>query len=420
MYVELNNSAALLAAYQHCTGEVIFSLAVCLNSNLNSLDLRVKLEEGMCPPQGFSTGVGLDKKASSTRESSLNQISLIKSPSKSKSKSPPLKVTTNPSNSGIKPPKENALPSHLVKVSLHGKTCFDQSFSLTSIPASIHDLGKDVVRRKNAACLASVNALHEASAAENIIRCLSVFAELCDSTRQDSPGLTVKKFLDLSHSMQQAASVVDALFKVRSSKAIAIASQLPSSDVHKLFNDKHANASSWVHAALETDLSTFSHFSKQEKKGKPHNGENYHCVVLETRDPAEVEPKNHSPQNKKNLKGTPSPKRWLGISAIKKVKEERGDWSKGKGLNEVSSLAKRLLFVSRKWFLKYLEDSLNDGFGSNLGKGNEISSLLGQLKRVNHWLEKANGDGSKVDERVDNLKKKLYNFLLEHVDSTVY
>ena len=49
----------------------------------------------------------------------------------------------------------------------------------------------------------------------------------------------------------------------------------------------------------------------------------------------------------------------------------------------------------------------------------EIASLLRQLKRVNKWLDDSVVDGVGTDERIEGLRKKLYGFLLEHVDSAV-
>lgn len=48
-----------------------------------------------------------------------------------------------------------------------------------------------------------------------------------------------------------------------------------------------------------------------------------------------------------------------------------------------------------------------------------LHCLFKQLKRVNKWLDDPVGGGIEADARIDAMKKKLYKFLLEHVDSTV-
>ena len=61
---------------------------------------------------------------------------------------------------------------------------------------------------------------------------------------------------------------------------------------------------------------------------------------------------------------------------------------------------------------------LSNEFGLKNEGNTEIASLLGQLKQVNHWLDNLAG-GDKVDHRVEKLRKNLYRFLLEHVNSAV-
>lgn len=45
--------------------------------------------------------------------------------------------------------------------------------------------------------------------------------------------------------------------------------------------------------------------------------------------------------------------------------------------------------------------------------------LFKQLKRVNKWLDDLVGGRIEADARIDEMRKKLYKFVLEHVDSTV-
>lgn len=38
---------------------------------------------------------------------------------------------------------------------------------------------------------------------------------------------------------------------------------------------------------------------------------------------------------------------------------------------------------------------------------------------MNKWLDDLVGGGIEADARIDDMRKKLYKFVLEHVDSTV-
>ncbi|KAI3924313.1 hypothetical protein MKW98_032514 [Papaver atlanticum] len=376
--------------------------------------------------------VQFDKKASPRKDSllmDLNLTNLSNSPMKSRSNCSTPRMITKPIGRDIvKSPREGTIPCHLVKVPLSLTNLSSETKSWDSLPSTILGVSKDTLRHRNVAFSAAVDSLHEASASDSVLRCMSLFAGLCESAQQDSPGLLVERFLDLHESMLRAANVVDALIKTRYSVAKTVtsgSSQLPSSELSKIYSDTNADATKWVQAAIETDLSKFSLFTKHDKRDR--NGNLSHYVILETAPQlAAMEVKVSSPNNRispskpngfidSSPKVVPVPKRG---SSAKKSNDEKVDWTKGKGLKEVSSLVKRLVSVSEGWFLKYLEDSFNDGFGLRQTEGaNEVSALLGQLKRVNQWLEDVTGDGFETDERVERLRKKLYTFLLEHVGS---
>ena len=62
----------------------------------------------------------------------------------------------------------------------------------------------------------------------------------------------------------------------------------------------------------------------------------------------------------------------------------------------------------RAWFLGHVERLL-DG---------DVAGTLGQLKRVNDWLDAAVGLGPESDA-VERVRKKIYGYLLDHVESAV-
>jgi hypothetical protein len=259
---------------------------------------------------------------------------------------------------------------------------------------------------------------------------ISTFAELCNTSQKVPAGTVVERFLDLHLSMQRAGKVVNSLLNIMLSEAksngyCSLQRSLP--DGCKSLTNK--NAASWVQAAVGTNLSKFNLFRMQEKS-ELQNGEKCHYVIIE-KNPKELNSENSSPQDKQshrnhgssltdsNAKRMPSPSHRY-LSSTKKTNTVRDEWSKGSRLKEAASLAEKLLLVSREWFLKYLEDSLNVGFELSTEKErSEIPYLLRQLKRVNQWLDDLVGGGVQVDERIDDLRKKLYGFLLEHVDSTI-
>eukprot|EP00249_Psilotum_nudum_P007501 c20609_g1_i1 orf=351-2930(-) len=110
-----------------------------------------------------------------------------------------------------------------------------------------------------------------------------------------------------------------------------------------------------------------------------------------------------------------------------------GDWVKGSGLQEAADLAKQLQSEAQTWFLRYMEEALDCGFRFNCisdsgnkstpqKESNQIALVLSQIKRVNDWVEdleskKEDTLDSRVLDVLDRLKRKIYEFLLQHVET---
>ncbi|CAL0326321.1 unnamed protein product [Lupinus luteus] len=385
----------------------------------------------------------IDKRVSHKIDSPVKYPTSSISPLKSKNENLcPKSTTTPPRKSTTKsPPNAGTVPSQLVK---------------------------QVVTRRNVAFSAAVRSLEEASAADTVIQCMCVFSELCQSCGTLSAGLVVKQFLELHHSLQRARTVFDSLLAPPLEAKPNRNLQYLVEDVCKVPSKK--NAISWVQAAMGTNLSKFNLFRTKEKS-EVLNGEKCYYAVIDNSD-EEMNSENSSAENKQNraaqanllpnatAKRLPSSKRNLVVAKNKHTTDKRDqskesglkeadkrdqskesglkeadkrdqskesglkeadkrDQSNKSGLKEAASLSEKLLVASREWFLKYLEESLCNGFGLKSEDGStEITCLLGQLKKVNHWLDNLEGE-DKVDYRVEKLRKSLYRFLLEHVNSAV-
>lgn len=256
-----------------------------------------------------------------------------------------------------------------------------------------------------------------------------MFAELCDLSQRDSAGPLVEQFLSLDERMKKAAVVINALVSSRASDAKeSNYSGLQCSPPKISHNSANKNASLWVQAAVGTGLSKFSLFTKEGEKCTT-NGDKHHYVRIENI--AMKNEENHSPKIKKTplnhgsrradseVKGLQSRSR-RSSSSTKGTSVGMEAWSQDSGLKDVALLADKLLSSSRIWFLNYLEGSLNNGFGLRTkGDSSDIAGLLGQLRRVNQWLDDAFKEGCGDDERMERLKKKLYTFLLDHVNSAL-
>lgn len=216
--------------------------------------------------------------------------------------------------------------------------------------------------------------------------------------------------------MQEVAEKINSLIYSCSTEAKSSTQrslQTPTDLYNSTLSSK--NAACWVHAAVETDLAKFSLYRKPEKCNIV-NDNNYH-VVLENNSPMNKPNPGNCYSSSSDIRGkqAPSIRKQLHPS-IKTMNNERRERRKGSKLDDAANVAEKLLLVSRQWFLKYLEESFNSGFGLNIKRSSDIACLLRQLKRVNQWLDDLINAGVEADDRIEHLRKKLYSLLLEHVD----
>ncbi|RDX69542.1 hypothetical protein CR513_51335, partial [Mucuna pruriens] len=282
-----------------------------------------------------------------------------------------------------------------------------------------------VVAHRNVAVLVAVRSLEEASATDIVIQCI-MYAELCQSSQTHSAGSLVKQFLELHLSLQRVTMVFNSLLAPLPETKPSSQSALQCLTIDACKVPTRKNAISWVQAAIGTNLSKFNLLETQVKS-EVLNSEKCHYVVIE-KSSEDFNMENLPAQNKQNrviqanhlpnstAKRLPSSKQ--NLLAAKNKDADKQDRSKEIELKEAASLAEKLLEASSEWFLKYLEESLSNEFGLKNDGNTEIASLLRQLKQVNLWLDNLVG-GDIVDHRVEKLRKNLYRFLLEHVNSAV-
>uniref|UniRef100_A0A7I4A9H9 Uncharacterized protein n=1 Tax=Physcomitrium patens TaxID=3218 RepID=A0A7I4A9H9_PHYPA len=374
-----------------------------------------------------------------------------------------------------------------------------------SLPGNLAQFGAEALQSREAAALAAVEALQEASAAESVLRSLSMFAELCSVARADHPQPSVEQFLSLSQSLKSAMAVSDALSVSRSSSSETAS---PPEDANEASNDKaqilmekSRSAASWVNAALTSDLASFSVQSRQSGSGSLRNAlkrsSSAQLQVMLDKGPSTV-PRGRSsspslssrtPSSPKTraalatltnerktaaelrsqspVPGLTSSRRSNTISRIALGKSSKASskvtpeaqpaeqtnpptatplaaptpatpppvWVRGKGVAETAALAKQVESEAQGWFLNFMEDALDVGFhvatsGSDdredmygakvmsQQENSHIATMLSQLKRVNDWLDQV-GDGldTKLIDTKARLKRKIYDFLLQHVES---
>ncbi|XP_023735330.1 uncharacterized protein LOC111883220 [Lactuca sativa] len=282
------------------------------------------------------------------------------------------------------------LSGNMMKVSLSNKRLTNESDSWSSLPLDISKLGKEVLKHRDAAQIAAMEAMQEASAAESILQCIRTYSELCSSAKEDNPQPTIDQFLSMNATLNNIHQITKSLTKIINPKS-SNPEENPSEEIIKLTSDLEKKANLWVHSALITNLSSFTVYTKQ-----PPCSSHQPTVVPDgsTKTPPPKPRRTVVDQNSR----APPPK-----------------WEKGSGLYETINLAEMLKMESGDWFLGFVERFL-DADVDMVSDNGWIAGMLTQLKSVSEWLDKI--EMSKDEgERIDRIRKKIYDHLLTHVES---
>lgn len=332
----------------------------------------------------------------------------------------------------------NGLPGNFVRVSLNSRRLIDGNVAWGSLPSSLAKLGKEVMKHRDGAQIAAIEAMQEASAAESLLRCLSLYTELTTSAKEDNPQPTVEQFLMLHANLNNARTIADSLAKtITMGSSSPTSEETPPEEALKTTAEKRKLAASWVQAALGTDLSSFSVYTKEpisslgpnpSQTQKGVSGNRQPVVLLGSSGKNDAATKTPA-KTRAKLAGPATPRRGgdAASNGPKLPALPLLEWERGNGLDETVDLAEVLKVESRDWFLGFVERFLDaDVDTSVLSDNGQIAGMLSQLKSVNDWLDEIGS--TKTDEGeaqtpgvsgevVDRLRKKIYEYLLTHVES---
>ncbi|KAM3190087.1 hypothetical protein ACQJBY_068357 [Aegilops geniculata] len=340
--------------------------------------------------------------------------------------------------------------TNLVKIAANNKKLTDANTSWTALPPSLAKLGKELLKYRDAAQMAAVEAMQEASAAESLLRCLSSYAEVSSTAEEQNPQLAVEQFLALHSAMSRATVVADSLAKAAAATSTATspdqstAGEAASIDEESLAvaAERRRRAASWVGAGLATDLSAFSLYNLRPA---PANTSSPLAVVLVDESVKPAATLKASPPAKSRL----SPAKGKGrpvhvVAAAAATAAPPPEWERGGGAEERGELARRLGEEARRWFLEFVERFLDaDVAAAAPWDRDRAARMLPQLKRVNDWLSEigkpppveppppphgaggeeavapapATASNGVPEQTIERLRKKIYEYLLTNVDS---
>ncbi|KAK2367161.1 putative GPI-anchored adhesin protein [Trifolium repens] len=278
-----------------------------------------------------------------------------------------IKPSKSTSNKWSSTKQENLNSNFLSNI--QDKSNCTETISWTTLPAKLLRPGKGILRRKQLASQVVLEAQKEASEAAKIVKCLSMFANICSSASSENPHVTLDKFFALQQLMDQRNDTTQ--LKAKSLQSHNIESP----------TEKHKHGK-------KTGL---AHRKNTSKSQKP-------LPELSVTEKQE----------------------WAKENGIKQINE----------LKEVFLNETRSWFI--KYLEKTLDAGFSRVFqekgkeskviaGQETAHANHIAVTLSHLKHANEWLEtlrnSLNSENEGLVETIDRLKQKIYSSLLVHIDS---
>uniref|UniRef100_A0A2P2JVA9 DUF6857 domain-containing protein n=1 Tax=Rhizophora mucronata TaxID=61149 RepID=A0A2P2JVA9_RHIMU len=307
---------------------------------------------------------------------------------------------------------EDSADPKVTSSSASDKSLTDAKKAWKSLPSNLVKLGQEVLKQRDIALLSAAEALQEASAAERLLKCLSLFSEL-QSGKGDDQHLSVDKFFGLQDSLAQTRLVVQSLTSASPLRTTHNDPSPPSSvkDALKLALERKQNATLWIKTALALDLNLASDDIKTVTAATETTGE----------------AKN---SNKKGHSGKPKGEarvrrqRSNGVSDVGLAADldSQAHWVKGSALSTSMELANSLQEDCRVWFLTYVEDYL-DWVGGQMAckeSDGQVAEMMYQIKRVSDWLDMRCKETSSLNDSdvqaYCKVRNKIYEILLKHAE----
>ncbi|KZV58789.1 hypothetical protein F511_18626 [Dorcoceras hygrometricum] len=236
----------------------------------------------------------------------------------------------------------------------------------SDLPAVLLKPGKGMLKRGNLASLVAAEARKEATTAANLVKCLSMFADLYKCASPENPHLSLPKFFVLDQLIEKSDVTI------------------PTTD-------------NW---------GTFQINSTMQEKDNPR--------------------KKAGSLHRRSINKTSKPS--LELTDADKLEWSKGYGSKEiMEFKRILSNEAKSWFLD--FLQNALEIGFQGGRREKKGRENStlieqndhIALVLSQLKQTNEWLDKLRSDLSSEQnellETVDRLKQKVYDCLLVHVDS---
>ncbi|KAL0922570.1 hypothetical protein M5K25_006561 [Dendrobium thyrsiflorum] len=300
---------------------------------------------------------------------------------------------------------ENA--NHMApKCAFYDRKWTDGSIPLDNLSQNLERLGKEALERRNTASIAAAEALEEALATESIIRSLSMFSELCLTSKKGNLLRTINTFLSIYDDVMKETSIVASL----------VASRTCNLPVDSLSINRAKPASLWVEAALKTDLGVLNLINCTTDSHTKHKDSEKIAI------PCGDYPKSNISKRISLEKHAKSQ------TKVSVTCSASNFWTRGQDVGQTLKLAEALKNEMQIWFLKFVEAAISVGFFifGEYKKGNEegffndnsrVAAVVFHLKRVSDWIDMvlSKPEDELLVEKIEHVRQKICNFVMTNM-----
>ncbi|XP_057871901.2 uncharacterized protein LOC131078255 [Cryptomeria japonica] len=268
-----------------------------------------------------------------------------------------------------------------------------------SLPGKLSTIGKEAVSKRDAARVAALKALQEASATETMVHILQKLAELCSSADPEIPGTFVEQFMDLHSQISQALANMESMTKTLTPDAEC-----------SVLNEIECNST--PHGSPLKKLSrTFLRKSTQDLSGVSKATVSTQAPLPPKRNLAQsisCSP-NRMPIRNSSVGFDSSPIPKMSSSYIPRTlkstrfsdqnrgstqsDQQPGDTEESKGKNgllQMVKLARQIKTEAESWFIELVEKAIDKGLKSMKSSEDtkaKIASKQALLTKLINWIE---------------------------------
>lgn len=249
-----------------------------------------------------------------------------------------------------------------------------------------------------------------------------MFNDLCASAKAVDPVPSLDRFFEVYDNAVKSLAVAEALSASRSDDDYQDASpNMPTS----LSAHRSKFISAWVEAALAVDFESITLSDKMSEISIPPPS-TLNQAFMEKRQTGNLDRVNSIPASP--LMSAATKRESVNVASRITSSQSTGVWTSGGGEKDIADFALELRQEMQLWFVQFVGEALEAGFqvgnkhedGKKFRhEGSHVAVVLAQLKRVFAWFDLV--QSGKVEDsfskKIEQLKRKIYGFLIQHVES---